>query len=180
MESWDFKVHCASVTLVSEVLDNVMFEVQRMDEMGSALLDICRPKSSPFVVALRKFEAMIVEGRWQGRLKLLFNHFLPRGEVAGREGDDDFLRATTDMPRQLRKLILTMTAQTWWRFVPLFRCWPYLFVMIIDPLQPLDVRIGLCEALFNAPECDLDVFFSLKVRRFYGSAARMTADSHFF
>lgn len=186
LADWDFKVQAAVVSFTSEPLDHLMMLVQQRDaEGGGILFDLTHPHTNMFEAALRQMARMLSEPPWHGPLSTLFNHFLPQDDVASFYDEPDFVAAVAGMPARVRNYLCSMSAQAWWRFVPQFSSWPFLFANIVHPAHSQEVRKEWALQFFATPVCCLDEGFCRKVHAFYAkpsieeSARAMLADSGF-
>eukprot|EP00959_Pyramimonas_sp_CCMP1952_P208892 4369402-Pyramimonas_sp.AAC.2 len=109
----------ALVSWVAEPIDSLWMRIQKLDEGGAPLYDLQR-SCNPFAVCVDELMGYMCEPLPLSPLRFLFDHFC---------GDVDSHAA---MMKDAHDTVLCMIAQMHWRFLRLYRAWPYRLVNLVD------------------------------------------------
>jgi hypothetical protein len=77
------------------------------------------------------------------------------------------------MQLRMRNAINCMYLELWYKF-RWTEDWP--FLLLHSNLKPESERLEIFKQFFDAPQCDLEPYMALKMRRFWGSPEDMARD----
>lgn len=144
----------AVVTWCAPPLDRLFLRLEHLDASGSLLRDVACSRTSPLDDFMREMRLSLETPLLEGELSTLARHY------GGDCGNDDLLRELFDMKQ-------SMSAQFWWRRLPL-KTWP--IRLLVELFEGGEHAF---ESLFSACLCCLDPHMGRKLRRLYTCAQDM-------
>eukprot|EP00959_Pyramimonas_sp_CCMP1952_P382774 8020751-Pyramimonas_sp.AAC.1 len=139
------KIRCCGLCVIGVAVEHLIARTDYLDERQMGLYDLASPLLNPFVQCRRWLGELIKIGRGQGSpLRPLFDTF--------RDGD---LHTDKALMRQFVGQALDMSAQAWWRFLPLHDL-PLSLVNCVNAALPKRDRQGVLKDAFSRPECCVD------------------------
>ena len=169
-KTWRAKQHLTSqramqrgamISWVAEPVDHLWIKLQYLDARTSLMLDLQLPRADPFQECLRDLSSTLLLPISEGPLQHVFFHYAV--------GDAD----VRWLIEESQVAALGILCQLHWRFVILFRSWPFPLTQLVDVRIPKATKDGERDRFLNEPECCLDDDFSLKLRKLCPTAAAM-------
>ena len=142
------------VSFVAEPVDWLWQRLQHLDDNSQSLIDACSQKRSPFIAAARRSSDMLLQPEDESALAPLLLHAL-YGTTAAEQ---DSFRS------ELRTMIASVVTQLYWRFILMFKCWPFPLVCLADQSLTENDWLDVVRKLYQADECCLDWDCARKMR----------------
>ena len=136
----------------SEACDYLWMRLQYLDARHSTLVDSVMEKRSPFIACTRQLCQALLSPLDEGPLQTVFLHW-------GLDDPDGMWLAG-----ECRCTLISMVCQLHWRFISMFRTWPFKLAQVGEPGVSDTEILTLFEKLYEEPECCLDKHFAAKLR----------------
>lgn len=164
----------------AEPIDYLWMRLQWLDGRPSGMMDLQHERLNPFAKCQGDFAEYLLTPIMSGHMRAVCSHFVSEEEHA------------LAFVSLVRREVLSMVCQIYWRFELVFGGWPYRLTLLADdrhadtvpphvgdepsstgraPKAPGEERRGLSQkkvevftALWNEPDCCIDQGFSAKVR----------------
>ena len=141
-------------------LDHANQRLQHLGAQRGKTLEILDNEASPLTEAQRAFKSMLSDRLEDGPLSTVVWYY-------------GFKAALLD---DLRALVLSMSAQLWYRFLDL-GSWPLRLLRMVDPRCTDPTAVA--KELYDAKTCCLDEHMSQKARRLFPDPEAMAGDAEF-
>ena len=142
------------VCFTSEPIDWLWQRLQHLDASGKPLLTLRSQQLNPFHRVMVLLTAFLTEPFTGTSLRCLFHHFSHGSSRA----------ELRDLSAMVRRSLVSMLGQLYWRLVMVFSTWPYTLAVFCDPTASLEELEAAMWSLFNSSGCCLDPYFTRKLR----------------
>jgi hypothetical protein len=162
-----YKRSCMLHTWCATSLSHLSQVLQRLDDAGGVLWEVCLPERSLFRKTCKELTSTATQPISQGDLDTLFWYFRYRWDHCA---DRDTAKEEEDkMIRDARLLLVGQGAQVWWRCILVFEGWPFKFLRMFTATSEDEIEriVGRLERQLDrvseASPCCLDKLFTRKV-----------------
>ena len=154
-------VLACSVGLLLEPLDAFLATFLHDDAEGGLLLKVSRAQSNPVALMLQDLTSLCNNELWGN---ILAKHFKMAPERRSAQGDI------------LRKILLSLAGSLYHRCELAYATFPFKLVRLVAPDCTDGERRSVATDLFNTPRCDLDPWFSLRLRDWARTPEKLLQD----
>ncbi|CAK0796790.1 unnamed protein product [Prorocentrum cordatum] len=144
--------------------DNLWMKLQYLDANCPSLKDLNSSRTNPFEICLLEISESCLGPYLDGPASVVFYTY--------SRGPDDHAQLCA----QFQGAFATLACEIHSRFHFAFQSYPYRLLKLVDVRVSQAEKDALWGEFWNAPECDLDEFFSLRLRKMYPSLEAMKDD----